>query len=77
MRHTSSLNRVRPCRRTNGDDHIVELRCEECGRTANDDAAGWQVHLARDGEEVELETVVFCPECASREFDIKVHASDD
>lgn len=41
------------------------LRCAECGRLSDDDAAGWRTYLT-DDEPPETET--FCPECSEREF---------
>jgi hypothetical protein len=49
----------------------VQLRCEECGRTADERAVAWVAMLAEDLEEDEYATViVYCPACAAREFDI-------
>ncbi len=39
------------------------LVCAECGITSPPGAAGWRSYLTDDGE-----AVVFCPECAEREF---------
>jgi hypothetical protein len=46
------------------------IRCAECSTESDRLAAGWQAHLARDldEEENEQEVVLFCPECARREF---------
>jgi hypothetical protein len=40
------------------------LVCAECGATSSPDAAGWRAYLDDDGQ-----AVMFCPECAEREFD--------
>jgi hypothetical protein len=46
------------------------VRCEECGQEADEaHAAGWvayRVDLADDPDEPEV--IVYCPECAAREF---------
>jgi hypothetical protein len=39
------------------------LTCAECGVTSRPDARGWRSYLTDDGE-----AVMFCPECAEREF---------
>jgi DNA-directed RNA polymerase subunit RPC12/RpoP len=45
------------------------LRCVECGREADETGEGWRAHLAvADEADEELDTAVFCPECAAREF---------
>ena len=48
----------------------VALRCAECGRHAEPDAAGWRGYRADDprDEGAEPELVFFCPVCAAREF---------
>jgi Zn finger protein HypA/HybF involved in hydrogenase expression len=46
------------------------LRCAECGAESAD-GRGWRAYLVvgpEHDEETE-EAVVFCPECAAREFD--------
>jgi hypothetical protein len=46
------------------------LRCEECGRKADDDAAGWRTYLAHEpGSDREPFLVTYCRWCARREFD--------
>jgi hypothetical protein len=42
------------------------LVCAECGRRADDVAAGWRAFLTSDEPEG---VATFCPECAEREFD--------
>jgi hypothetical protein len=37
--------------------------CAECGATSPPNAEGWRVYLTDDGE-----AVMFCPDCAAREF---------
>jgi hypothetical protein len=39
------------------------LRCAECGRQSEPDAAGWRAYLDDDDQ-----AVTFCSECAEREF---------
>jgi hypothetical protein len=41
--------------------------CVECGRAQTDDERGWRSHLTTDEGEP-AEAVVYCPECAEREF---------
>ena len=64
--------------RADADHREVELRCEECGQTCDDDTAdGWEAHLAREDDGHQPETVVFCPSCSTREFGIKVASPED
>ena len=46
------------------------LICEECGRQADVEAAGWRIYHVEDTEEPGAPhiIVVYCPECAEREF---------
>ncbi len=44
------------------DDPTI-LVCVECGAESPPAAAGWRGYLTDDGE-----AVMFCPECAEREF---------
>jgi hypothetical protein len=45
------------------------LRCVECGAASDALASGWRAYLAPDAEdEAEGERLMFCPECAEREF---------
>jgi hypothetical protein len=47
------------------------MRCEECGREAEEDARGWKAFLTRyaTAEEAEHpELTTYCPDCAEREF---------
>jgi hypothetical protein len=37
--------------------------CIECGRVWDGEERGWQRHR------VDLETALYCPECAEREFE--------
>ncbi len=39
------------------------LVCVECGLVAKGNASGWRVYLNDDDQ-----PVVYCPECAEREF---------
>src|SRR5262245_26595904 len=40
-----------------------DLECAECGRLSEPGASGWRAYLDDDGQ-----AVMFCPECAEREF---------
>ena len=46
------------------------LECVECRkRPSYEDAAGWQAYLVNDPDaKDDEEIVVYCPECARREF---------
>lgn len=41
------------------------LTCVECGADSSPEASGWRAYLTIDDE-----AVVFCPECAEREFGV-------
>jgi hypothetical protein len=41
------------------------LVCEECGATADERAAGWRIYLTAEDPP---EPLVYCPQCAEREF---------
>jgi hypothetical protein len=43
------------------------LKCAECGREQAVDERGWRAYLTDDSDEP-AEAVVFCPDCARREF---------
>jgi hypothetical protein len=43
------------------------LTCVECGREQGISEPGWRAYLTTDEEEP-AEAIVYCPECASREF---------
>ena len=43
---------------------VVPLKCEECGREQIVGERGWRAYLTVDDE-----AVVYCPQCATREFD--------
>jgi hypothetical protein len=43
------------------------LVCAECGREQRKDERGWRAYLTDDSDEP-IEAVVFCPDCAEREF---------
>jgi hypothetical protein len=46
-----------------------DVRCEECGREADNQARGWRALLAVESEaDGSLYVVTYCPECAEREF---------
>ena len=46
------------------------LRCVECGVESPGLAPGWRAYLVDepDEDEQEQEVLMFCPECAEREF---------
>jgi hypothetical protein len=46
------------------------LKCVECGAEIDRLGSGWRVYVADELDEGESETEVlmFCPECAEREF---------
>jgi hypothetical protein len=43
------------------------LTCEECGRTQPAGERGWRAYLTT-GEDEPAEAIVYCPDCAAREF---------
>ena len=48
------------------------LRCVECGRVQTAPVArGWRAYLTVDDDEP-AEAVVYCPECAEREFGVNL-----
>jgi hypothetical protein len=47
------------------------MSCVECSRVQPEGARGWKAYLTTD-EEVPAETVVYCPECAEREFGVNL-----
>ena len=47
----------------------THFRCIECGAECDQLAKGWRAYLAPEpNEEPESELLMFCPECAEREF---------
>jgi hypothetical protein len=46
------------------------IQCVECGAESDGLASGWRAYLAEDLDEDEGEedVVLYCPECARREF---------
>jgi hypothetical protein len=48
-------------------EQTERLTCVECGREQDDGGRGWRAYLTVDEDEP-AEAVVFCPECAEREF---------
>jgi hypothetical protein len=48
-------------------DHAEGLACIECGRKQASDERGWKAYLTTDEDEP-AEAIVYCPECADREF---------
>ena len=46
---------------------FAEIVCVEFGREQAADERGWKAYLTTDEEEP-AEAVVYCPECAEREF---------
>jgi len=47
------------------------LRCEECGKQARteEEARRWRAYLTVAEEDEPEEVVVYCPDCAKREFE--------
>jgi len=43
------------------------MRCAECGAESDERVEGWRAMLGEE-DDGELVTVVFCPQCAQREF---------
>jgi hypothetical protein len=53
-------------------DHQTErLACVECGRVQAAARRGWRAYLKTD-EDDPAEAVVYCPECAEREFGVNL-----
>jgi hypothetical protein len=48
-------------------DQAEQLTCVECGREQLAGESGWRAYLTTDEDEP-AETVVYCPDCAAREF---------
>jgi hypothetical protein len=47
----------------------IALECVECRKEAGEIAPGWQAYLVSDPDiEGDEEIVVYCPDCARREF---------
>ena len=47
----------------------IALECIECRKEAGEIAPGWQAYLVSDPDiEGDEEIVVYCPDCARREF---------
>jgi hypothetical protein len=46
------------------------LKCVECGAETDRLASGWRAYVADDldEDEPEAKVLMFCPECAEREF---------
>jgi len=57
----------------------MTLICEECGRQADVEAAGWRVYRVENIEDPGDPALicVYCPECAEREFDSDVTGTSD
>ena len=48
------------------------LKCVECGRVQTVSVArGWRAYITADEEEP-AEAIVYCPECAEREFGVNL-----
>ena len=43
------------------------LQCEECDRVSREGERGWKAYLTAE-EDAPAQAVVYCPECAAREF---------
>jgi len=48
-----------------GERRLVWLVCAECKTGSDDKARGWRALPADDDDEI----VIYCPDCAAREFD--------
>jgi hypothetical protein len=47
----------------------IALQCVECRKEVGEIALGWQAYLVGDPDtEDDEEVVVYCPDCARREF---------
>ena len=46
----------------------IALECVECRKEAGEIAPGWQAYLVSPDTEGDEEIVVYCPDCARREF---------
>jgi len=44
------------------------LVCLECEEHADDEARGWEAHRCDVDDDGENEILVYCPDCAVREF---------
>jgi hypothetical protein len=49
-------------------ERAERLTCVECGREQSDEEHGWRAYLTTDEDEP-TEAIVYCPECAIREFE--------
>ena len=53
-------------------DQAERLTCVECGRVHQAPVArGWRAYLTVDEDE-SAEAIVYCPECAEREFGVNL-----
>jgi hypothetical protein len=50
-----------------------ELTCCECHQRSDLRALGWRAYLTGDDEGEPVEVAVFCPACATREFEADRH----
>jgi hypothetical protein len=58
-------------------DQVELLRCVECGRPQPSNVArGWKAYLTAD-EDKPAEALVYCPECAEREFGVNLLEEGD
>ena len=57
-------------------DCAEHLTCVECGRVQPGGARGWKAYLTTD-EDDPAEAVVYCPECAEREFGVNLLDAGD
>jgi hypothetical protein len=46
----------------------IAVRCIECDVVATGSADGWKVYIGEGGDGEPAEVVIYCPECAAREF---------
>lgn len=57
-------------------DDAEFLRCVECGREQAVDERGWRAYLTTDEHEP-AKALVYCPECAEREFGVNLLDAGD
>jgi hypothetical protein len=45
----------------------TNLQCVDCGRVSRENERGWRAYVT-DDEDEPAEALVYCPDCAKREF---------
>lgn len=53
------------------------MRCQECGREATGNAAGWEAHVVDVDDDGQNDLVFYCRVCAEREFHCIDPAADE